>query len=81
MENLEYLDLNELPNNCFLIIRVDVVGPMEKYAASQNIAKTLTSHIDVLKKKKISLMIMTPKEKFEILTEQEMNQAGWFRKN
>jgi hypothetical protein len=81
MENLEYLDLNEIPHNSFLIIRVDVVGPMEKYAAAQNIAKTITPHMDVLRNRKISLMIMTPKEGFEILTETEMNQAGWFRKS
>jgi len=80
MADLEVISLNDLPTNSFLVIRVDVPGPMEKYIAARDMAAELMRHKDVFKEKQVTIMIMTPKEGLEILTEAEMNSAGWFRK-
>jgi hypothetical protein len=77
---LEYLCLEELPENSFLVIRVDVAGPMEKMAASSEIARGLARYTHILQEKRVTVMVMTPKENINILTEEEMNQAGWVRK-
>jgi len=77
---LEYLCLEELPKNSFLVIRVDVAGPMEKMAASSDIARGLARYTHILQEKRVTVMVMTPKESISILTEGEMNQAGWVRK-
>ena len=77
---LEYLCLEELPKNSFLIIRVDVPGPMEKMAAATEISKGLARYEHIFREKRVTIMVMTPKESLSILTEGEMNQAGWVRK-
>lgn len=77
---LETLCLDDIPPNSFLVIRVDVAGPMEKYMAATGIASKLLPYHDMFRAKNITIMIMTPKEGFEILTEDEMNKAGWYRK-
>ena len=77
---LEYLCLEELPENCFLVIRVDVAGPMEKMAASSEIARGLARYSHILQEKRATVMVMTPKEGLSVLTEEEMNTAGWVRK-
>jgi hypothetical protein len=77
---LEYLCLEELPNNCFLVIRVDVPGPMEKMAAASELARGLAKYSHIINEKKATVMVMTPKEGLSVLTEEEMNQAGWIRK-
>lgn len=77
---LEVLAVDDIPDNSFLIIRVDVPGPMEKYMAANELAKVLGPYHDLFKRKNVSIMIMTPQEKFDIMTEEELNQAGWVRK-
>lgn len=80
MADLEVLSLDELPENSFLVIRVDVAGPMEKNIAARDMVVELAKYKDIFRKKKTTLMIMTPKEGLDVLTEEEMNAAGWYRK-
>lgn len=80
MVDLKTLCVDDIPKNSFLIIRVDVAGPMEKNLAAKGIVPELMKYKSVLQEKLITLMIMTPKENLEVLTEEEMNQAGWFKK-
>lgn len=80
MADLEVLDMDTLPQNSFLVIRVDVAGPMEKMAASTDIARGLQRYQKIFREKNVTILVMTPEENLDILTEVEMNQAGWFRK-
>lgn len=79
--NLEYLCLDEIPDNSFVLLKVDVAGPMEKNQAADGLVGILDQYQDIFIKKKLTLMILTPKESLEVLTEAEMNQAGWFKKD
>jgi hypothetical protein len=76
---LEVLSLEEVPDNSFVIIRVDVAGPMEKYLAANGIIKELNKYRELFSRKKLTIITLTPKEDIGILTEPEMNQIGWFR--
>ena len=86
--DLEYLCLEELPDNSVLIIRVDVPGPMEKDAAASSLSQGLSKYENILRKKRVTIMVMTTKESFETvtresiaaITEEQMNKAGWYRK-
>jgi len=80
MIELETLCLEDIPPNSFLVIRVDVPGPMEKYRAATDISRAIQKYQKIFTDRNISIMVMTPKEGLEVLTEAEMNQAGWFRK-
>lgn len=77
---LEFLPLDDIPNNSFILLRIDVAGPMEKYQAADNFLGELNRYQEIFRRKNLTLLIMTPKETIEILTEEEMNKAGWFRK-
>ena len=79
--SLEFFDLNEVPNNSVIIVRVDVPGPMEKFIAAKNLYKLLYTHKDLLSGKHITILTMTPKEGIEVMTEKDMNNVGWFRKS
>ena len=79
--NLETLSVDDIPTNSFLVIKVDVAGPMEKYIAASRMAISLEPYAKIFREKNITIMIMTPKESISILTEEEMNQAGWVRKS
>ena len=78
---LDFVPLDEIPDHSFIILRVDVPGPMEKLQAADSIVGGLNQYKDIFKRKHLTFMIMTPKESLDILTEAEMNQAGWYRKN
>jgi hypothetical protein len=75
--SLEYINLDEIPSNSFLIIRVDVPGPMEKFLAMKDMAKELSKYKNIFITKNITIMVMTQKETMEVLTETEMNNLGW----
>ena len=77
---LETLSVGDIPDNSFLVIRVDVAGPMEKYIAATQIANGLRPYFAIFKNKNVNIMVMMPNERFEIITETEMNSAGWYRK-
>jgi len=77
---LQSLSVDDIPNNSFLVVRVDVSGPMEKMVAANDLLKLIQPYKDILAQKNVSLMVFTPKEGFEVLTEDEMNMAGWVRK-
>jgi hypothetical protein len=77
---LETICLGDVPENSFIILRIDVAGPMEKNQAADRLVVELDKYKDIFTKKKLTLMIMTPKENINILTEEEMNQIGWVRK-
>jgi len=77
---LKVLSLDELPEHSFIVLTVDVPGPMEKYQASDSIVGKLNEHKNIFKDRKLTLIVMTTKETIDILTEEEMNQIGWFRK-
>lgn len=77
---LEIIQLDEIPANSFIVLKVDVRGPMEKYQAADITIGNLNKYNDIFTEKKITLLILTPKESIDILTEDEMNKAGWYRK-
>ena len=77
---LEYLCLDDVPDNSFVVVRVDVAGPMEKHQAADSFVGGLSKYGQLFQKKKLTMMILTPKESIEVLTEEEMNQAGWYKK-
>lgn len=78
--SLEFLDLNEIPDNSIIVIKVDVAGPMEKFIAAKGMYKTLYAHRYLLSGKRISVLTLTPKESIEVVTEEDMNNVGWYRK-
>jgi hypothetical protein len=77
----ESLSLTDLPDNSFLVLRIDVPGPMEKHQAVDSIMGELRQYRELMARKKITILLLTQKENLEVLTEREMNQAGWFRKS
>jgi tRNA-binding EMAP/Myf-like protein len=77
---LEVLSMEDVPPNSFILLKVDVAGPMEKMQAVSGIAESIRPFAQSFKNKNIVFMVLTPKESLSVLTEEEMNSIGWYRK-
>ena len=74
------INIDDLKPNTILAIYLDVESPEEKMMAAPTFAKLFNPYAKQLREKKISVMLLTTNEKIDLVSEDEMNQMGWFKK-
>lgn len=74
------INVDDIKPNSVLVINVDVETPMQKMAVAPVFSKLLAPYAATLREKKVTVMLMTLQENINIVTEEEMNRAGWQKK-
>ena len=74
------INMDEVKENSVLIITINVAGPEEKMAVAPVFSKLLAPYAVELRKKHVTVMLMTANENLTNITEAEMNAAGWHKK-
>lgn len=80
-DKVTIINVDEIKNNSVLIIKANLPSPTHKAAASSVFQKLLYPYIPILREKKVTVMIMDLKEDISIVPEEEMNAAGWEKKD
>ena len=57
-----------------------LIPPAQKIAVSPSFAKLFSPYSTILKEKHISVMLLSLKETIHSISEEEMNNDGWFKK-
>lgn len=74
-------DFDNLPQNAVLLIKLSVDDPMYINMMQRAIAKqVLEPRIEKLKEKRTCILFMQSGDDISVMTEEEMNQAGWEKK-
>ncbi|HQI44905.1 MAG TPA: hypothetical protein PLC59_02370 [Bacteroidales bacterium] len=75
------VNIDDIKPNSVLIINIDVENPLQKMAIMPTFSKLFSSHAAKLREKNVTIMIMTIHENINVVSEEEMNAAGWERKD
>ena len=79
-EKITILNVDDLKQNSVLIVNVDVKSPEHKMALAPVFAKLFTPFSQKLREKSVTVMLMSLKESIQMISEEDMNNAGWFKK-
>lgn len=79
-DKVTVLNVDDIKPNSILIINVDVESPVHKMAVAPVFSKLLAPYANTLREKKVTVMLMTLNESINTITEEEMNRAGWHKK-
>jgi len=78
-EKVTTINMDEVKENSVLVITINVAGPEEKMAVAPVFSKLLAPYATELRKKHVTVMLMTATENITNITEAEMNAAGWIK--
>ena len=74
-------DFDNLPQNAVILIKLDVTDPFRVQMMQRVIAKqVLEPRINKLKEKRACILFMQSGDNISVMTEEEMNKAGWEKK-
>ena len=62
------------------VIKINAEEIQQRIAATQQIANALKPYRDLAREKSIAFIVMGASESMDILSEEEMNRMGWFKK-
>lgn len=79
-DKVTVLNVDEMKPNSIVLIKVEAENPVHKMAVAPLFQKLLSPYGPKLREKNITIMLMTTKESLEIISEAEMNRAGWQKK-
>jgi len=79
-EKVVVLNLDDVKPNSILVINVNIESPEEKMALAPVFARLLSPFSNILREKRVSVMLMSKNENINIVSEEDMNAAGWFKK-
>lgn len=79
-DKVTVINVNEIKDNSILIVKIDVPSPMHKMAVAPTFAKLLSPYGPKLREKNVTVMLMLATESIDIISEEEMNRAGWEKK-
>ena len=74
------LNMDDIKPNSILVINIDVENPIQKMAVAPVFSKLLAPYAAKLREKGVTVMLMTLNENINIISEEEMNAAGWEKK-
>lgn len=75
------IDFNSLTENSVLIIKIKVDGTIRFEMLRQAITKqVLAPRFEILKQKKICVLFLESNDDISVMTEREMNEVGWEKK-
>lgn len=79
-EKVVAISLDDVKPNSILIINVNIETPEEKMALAPVFARLLSPFANILREKRVSVMLMSKNENINVVTEEDMNAAGWHKK-
>lgn len=79
-ENISTINVDEIKPNTILVINVQVDSPVQKMAVAPVFSKLLAPYAAKLREKGVTVMLMSLHENINLISEEEMNNAGWFKK-
>ena len=74
------INVDDIKPNSILVINIDVDGPMQKMAVAPVFSKLLAPYAAKLREKGVTVMLMTLHENINLISEEEMQNAGWEKK-
>jgi hypothetical protein len=74
------LNMDDIKPNSILVINIDVENPIQKMAVAPVFSKLLAPYAAKLREKGVTVMLMTLNENINLISEEEMNNAGWEKK-
>lgn len=74
------INVDDIKPNSILVINIDVGSPIEKMAVAPVFSKLLAPYAAKLREKGVTVMLMTLHENINLITEEEMANAGWEKK-
>lgn len=76
------LSFDDLKTNSVLLVKVNADDPQYSHGFQMGVIRhVLEPRAKLLKEKKVTVLFMSDKDDLSILSEDEMNQAGWEKKN
>jgi hypothetical protein len=79
-DKITTLNIEDIKPNSILIITIDVQSPVQKMAVAPVFSKLLAPYAPQLREKGVTVMLMTANESIDLVSEADMNAAGWFKK-
>ncbi len=75
-------DFDNIPKNSVVLIKLNVDDPMRVQMMQRIIAKqVLEPRIEILKQNRVCILFMQDGDDISVMTEEEMNKAGWEKKD
>ena len=74
------INMDEIKPNSVIVIKIEPIGMQQRIAATQQIAAVLRPMNKLIKDKNIAFIVMSTAESMEVLTEEDMNAGGWYKK-
>ena len=74
------INVDDIKPNSILVINIDVENPIQKMAVAPVFSKLLAPYAAKLREKGVTVMLMTLHENINLISEEEMNNAGWEKK-
>jgi hypothetical protein len=79
-EKIATINIDDIRPNTILVINVDVDSPVQKMAVAPVFSKLLAPYAPKLREKGVTVMLMSLHENINLISEEEMNKAGWEKK-
>lgn len=79
-DRMTTINVDDIKPNSILVINIDVDGPMQKMAMAPVFSKLLAPYATKLREKSVTVMLMTLHENINLITVEEMANAGWEKK-
>ena len=79
-EKVTIVNIDDIKPNTVLVITIDVDSPEAKMAIAPTFGKLLAPFAAQLREKKVTVMLMTTHESISLISEEDMNRTGWFKK-
>jgi hypothetical protein len=73
-----HVDFETVPENAVVMIKLNVQDPMRVQMMQRAIAKQV---LETLKQKRVCILFMQAGDDISVMTEEEMNKAGWEKKD
>ncbi len=74
------INIDDIKPNSILVINIDVENPIQKMAVAPVFSKLLAPYAAKLREKGVTVMLMTLHENINLISEEEMSNAGWEKK-
>lgn len=79
-DKVSTINIDEIKPNTILCINVAVDNPVQKMAVAPIFSKLLAPYAPKLREKGVTVMLMSLNESINLISEAEMNAAGWEKK-
>ena len=77
---IQVINFDELKANSVIVIKINPEGMQQRIAATQQIAMALKPFREQILAKSLAFLIMSTKESFDVIDEEQMKQIGWEKK-